>query len=102
SSSSLTPMQKAATEKRLAKKQQDLEALNQNTAKQLQDESTEQNSKLYDRIALFLKTYSKTKGYKLILTYSKANPSLLYGDDSLDITKDVVAGLNEEFKKEPK
>ena len=100
--SALTPIQKAATEKRLAKKQQDLEALNQNTAKQLQDESADQNSKLYDRIALFLKSYSKLKGYKLVLTYSKTNPSMLYGDDSLDITKEVVAGLNAEFKKEAK
>jgi len=98
--SSLTPMQKAATEKRLAKKQQDLEALGQNTQKQLQDESADQNSKLYDRIAAYLKTYTKLKGYKIVLTYSKSNPSMLYGDESLDVTKDVVTGLNDEYKKE--
>jgi len=98
--SSLTPMQKAATEKRLAKKQQDLEALNQNTSAQLQEESANQNSKLYDRIAAYLRTYTKTKGYKIVLTYSKANPSMLYGDESLDVTKEVVAGLNDEYKKE--
>ncbi|MDB5135522.1 MAG: OmpH family outer membrane protein [Mucilaginibacter sp.] len=102
SASSLTPMQKAATEKRLAKKQQDLEALNQNTSKQLQDESADQNSKLYDRISVYLKTYTKLKGYKIVLTYSKANPSMLYGDESLDVTKEVLAGLNDEYKKEAK
>jgi outer membrane protein len=100
--SSLTPMQKAATEKRLAKKQQDLEVLGQNTQKQLQDESADQNAKLYDRIAAYLKTYAKVKGYKIVLTYSKANPSMLYGDESLDVTKEVLAGLNEEYKKEGK
>jgi outer membrane protein len=100
--SSLTPMQKAATEKRLAKKQQDLQVLGQNTSQQLQEEEANQNSKLYDRIAAYLKNYTKLKGYKIVLTYSKANPSMLYGDDSLDVTKEVVAGLNDEYKKEAK
>lgn len=100
SASSLNLAQRTATEKRLAKKQQDLQALTQNTGKQLQDEEADQNSKLYDRIAAYLKNYTKLKGYKIVLTYSKANPSMLYGDESLDVTKEVVAGLNDEYKKE--
>jgi outer membrane protein len=98
--SSLTPVQKATTEKRLAKKQQDLEALGQNTQRQLQEQSAEENSKLYDRIAAYLKNYTKLKGYKIVLTYSKASPSMLYGDESLDVTKEVLVGLNDEYKKE--
>ena len=98
--SSLNLAQRTATEKRLAAKQQSLQALSQNTATQLQEEQENQNSKLYDKLAAYLKTYCKTKGYKLVLTYSKANPSVLYGDDSLDVTKDVLVGLNEEYKKE--
>jgi outer membrane protein len=96
--SSLTPMQKAATEKRLAKKQQDLQEMTQNTGKQLQDMEAEENAKLYDRIAAYLKTYAKSKGYKMVLTYSKSNPSMLYGDESLDVTKEVLTGLNEDYK----
>ena len=98
--SALNLAQRTATEKRLAAKQQSLQALSQNTAAQLQEEQENQNSKLYDKLAAYLKTYCKTKGYKLVLTYSKANPSVLYGDDSLDVTKEVLAGLNEEYKKE--
>jgi len=95
----LSPVQKAATEKKLAKKQEDLQALNQNTAKQLQDIEASENANLYNRIADYLKGYTKTKGYKIVLTYSKSNPSMLYGDDSLDITKDVLVGLNDEYTK---
>lgn len=94
----LTPAQKAATEKKLAKEQQTLQDLNQNTGKQLQDIEASENATLYDKIAAYLKTYSKAKGYKIILTYSKSNPSMLYGDDSLDVTKDVLAGLNADYK----
>src|ERR1700761_8135845 len=94
----LTPMQKAATEKKLAKEQQTLQEMSQNTGKQLQEMEAEENTKLYDHIASFLKTYTKTKGYKIVLTYSKSNPNMLYGDDSLDITRDVLVGLNAEYK----
>ena len=100
SANSLNLAQRTATEKRLQKKQQDLQELSQNTAKQLQDEQESQNSKLYDKLATYLKSYCKTKGYKIVLTYSKANPAMLYGDDSLDVTADVLTGLNEEYKKE--
>lgn len=94
----LTPQQKAATEKKLAKEQQTLQVMSQNTAKQLQEMEAEENTKLYERINAFLKTYTKTRGYKIVLTYSKSNPNMLYGDDSLDITREVLAGLNAEYK----
>jgi outer membrane protein len=95
---SLTPAQKAATEKRLATKQQSLQALSQNTGKQLQEIEASENANLYDRIAAYLKTYTKAKGYKIVLTYSKSNPAMLYGDESLDVTREVLAGLNKEYK----
>ena len=99
SANALRPAQKAATEKKLAKEQQTLQDLQQNTAKQLQEIEAGENTTLYNKIADYLKTYTKTKGYKIVLTYSKSNPSMLYGDDSLDITKEVVAGLNDEYAK---
>jgi outer membrane protein len=98
SANALTPAQKAATEKRLATKQQSLQALSQNTGKQLQEIEASENANLYERIATYLKTYTKTKGYKIVLTYSKSSPSMLYGDESLDVTKEVLVGLNEEYK----
>ncbi len=48
-----------------------------------------------DSINNFLAEYNKTKKYSLIL--DKA--SSLYADKSLDITVEVVAGLNKRYKK---
>jgi outer membrane protein len=96
--SALTPVQKAATEKKLAAEQQGLQDLSQNTGKQLQDIEASENATLYERINTYLKTYTKAKGYKIVLTYSKSSPSMLYGDDSLDVTNEVLAGLNAEYK----
>ncbi|HVV56690.1 MAG TPA: OmpH family outer membrane protein [Mucilaginibacter sp.] len=95
---SLNLAQRTATEKRLAQEQQNLETLSQNTAKQMQEMEADENAKLYDRIGAYLKTYTKAKGYKIVLTYSKSNPAMLYGDESLDVTKDVLAGLNADYK----
>ncbi|WP_207427765.1 OmpH family outer membrane protein [Pedobacter sp. SYSU D00535] len=94
--------QRAATEQRLARKQQELAAFNQNASSALANESALENDKLYQKVAEYLKVYAKDKGYRMVLTYSKTNPNILFADESLDVTKEVVAGLNEAYKKEKK
>lgn len=102
SAQTLSADQRAATEQRLARKQQELQTYNQNASAQLQSDQAAENEKLYDKIAGFMKDYAKEKGYKLILTYSKANPTVLFGDESLNVTNDVVKRLNENYSKEKK
>jgi len=94
--------QRASTEQRLARKQQELATFNQNASSALANESAAENEKLYEKVASYLKGYAKKKGYKMVLTYSKANPTVLFADESLDVTKEVVAGLNEAYKGEKK
>ncbi len=98
----LSADQRAATEQRLARKQQELQTYNQNASAQVQQEQAAENAKLYDKIADFLKGYAKEKGYKMILTYSKANPTVLFGDESLNVTNDVVKILNDKYKTDKK
>lgn len=91
--------QRAATEERLARKQQELAAYNQNAGNALANEEAAENEKLYEKVSEFLKKFAKEKGYKMVLTYSKGNSALLFADESLDVTTEVVAGLNEAYKK---
>ena len=102
SAANLSADQRATTEERLARKQQELAAYNQNAGNALANEEALENEKLYNRVSEFLNKYAKTKGYKMVLTYSKTNPTVLYADESLDVTKEVVSGLNDEYKKEKK
>lgn len=99
---SMSADQRASTEERLARKQQELAAFNQNASTALQTEEAQENEKLYNKVSDYLKTYAKNKGYKMVLTYSRGNPTVLYADSTLDVTKEVVAGLNEAYKKEKK
>ena len=94
--------QRQSTEQRLGRKQQELQAYSQNANAQFQNESAAENQKLYDKVADFVKQYAKEKGYKMVLTYSKANPTVLYGDPSLDVTADVVKRLNDAYSKDKK
>lgn len=102
SAASLSADQRANTEQRLARKQQELATYNQNAGNALANEEAVENEKLYNKVSDFLKGFAKTKGYKMVLTYSKANPTVLYADESLDVTKEVLAGLNGEYKKNKK
>jgi len=98
----LSAEQRATTEERLARKQQELATYNQNAGNALANEEAAENDKLYNKVSDYLKVYAKSKGYKIVLTYSKSNPAVLYADESLDVTKAVVDGLNTEYKKEKK
>jgi len=94
--------QRQATEQRLARKQQELQAYQQNAGAQVQQEQAGEQAKLYEKVAEFLKTYAKDKGYKMVMTYQKGNSGILYGDQSLDITSEVVKKLNEAYAKDKK
>lgn len=94
--------QRKTTEERLARKQQELQGFQQNAGAALQNEQATESEKLYDKVADYLKSYAKEKGYKMVLTYSKSNPTILFADESLDVTAAVIKGLNEDYKKNKK
>ena len=54
---------------------------------------------LLQRISTFLKEYNKDGRYSMIITNSEASLNILYADSTLNITKDVIDGLNKEYKK---
>ncbi|QHL89319.1 OmpH family outer membrane protein [Nibribacter ruber] len=94
----MTNEQRAATEQRLAQKEQQLAAQNQNASNQLAKEENEEMKKIYDKVEAYLKKLREEKGYKLVLSYTRGNSAILYGDESLDITQEVLDGLNAEYK----
>lgn len=96
----LSAADRQSTEERLARKQDELARHQQNAGNALAQEEAEENEKLYKKITEYLKEHAKTKGYKLVLTYSTSNPTVLYADESLEITNDVLSALNAAYKKE--
>ncbi|QXV67035.1 OmpH family outer membrane protein [Mucilaginibacter achroorhodeus] len=94
--------QRAATEQRLQRKGQEFQQYQQNAGAAVQNDQMNEQTKLYEKLSDFVKTYAKEHGYKLVLTYKKGDPTMMYGDPSLDITADVVKGLNDAYAKDKK
>ncbi len=96
--SSMTPEQRARVEESLMKKEQDFKSYSESAAGKLQEEQDKFNEHLFDKVAAYLKEFSKGKNYKIVLNYTKGT-GILFANDSLDITADVLKGLNEEYAK---
>ncbi len=91
-----------ATEQKLARKQDELARLDQTASSSIAKDESEEFNNVYNKITEFLKKHAAENGYKLVLTYSKTNPTVLYADPSLEITNEVIKQLNEEYKSSKK
>ncbi len=95
----MTIGQGRAVEEDLMKKQQNLLQYQERLQQQLLREEAQLNEKLYQKVSEYLKTYGKENNLKLVLTYQKGS-GVLYADDSLNITEQVISGLNRAYENE--
>ena len=96
---SLTIGQAKAIEEDLGKKQQNLRMYQESLSQELAGEEGKMNVDLYAKITTFLKKYGEEKGIQLVLKFDPSS-DMLYGGAGLDITQDVIKGLNEAYKVE--
>jgi len=85
-------------ETRLQKKNQALMEKSEKYSQELMAESNTNSQKISETIDNFVKEYNKSRGYNLII--SKA--SLLFADDALNITAEVLEGLNAAYNQTDK
>ena len=80
--------------------EQEIEFNNYAAQKQqeIQEEQVVMMNQLGDAIQTFLDSYNKEKQYAMIITNSGGAP-VITADPALDITEDVIAGLNEQYIK---
>lgn len=84
-----------AAQKRLMQAQQSLETRKQALTDQLMKDSEEFNKGLKSRLDSFLNEYNKTHNYDFIFSYSAGGgSSILYANKALNITDDVIKGMN--------
>lgn len=91
----MSPEDRAREEERLMAKQQRLLEMKQSLVDDLQEREEEMNDSIHHNLQTFLKEYNKEKNYLYILGYQRGS-GILLANDSLDITKDVLEGLNKE------
>ena len=81
----------------LQKQQQDLQVFQERIERELAKAQQEYQDKLRKDLNTFLKEYNKDGRFKVII--SKSGDNVLYTDPSVDITNDVIEGLNKSYKK---
>jgi len=89
----LTKPDYEAAQKRLGQMQQSYVTRKQALTEQLMKEQDDFNKDLKARLDSFLVDYNKDKHYDYILSYGAG--SVLYGNKDLNITADVIKGMNE-------
>ena len=88
-------------QQRILKQQQDLQELQQKLSDELAAENQKNNLELRDSISSFIKQYNKEKNFDLIISNSGLD-NLLYAKKVLNITDEVVSGLNSRYTSKKK
>jgi len=64
----------------------------------LQREAQDRNIKILSIVQKYVADYNKKMHFDYVLAFAKSGSNILYANDSLDVTKDVIAGLNVQYK----
>ena len=86
---------------RIAKLEQDLQALSNKLQSELMSENEKNSLQLRDSINSFLKEYNKAKGYSMIISNTGFD-NLLYADSIYNITQEILEGLNARYSSPAK
>ena len=92
----LTINQAKALEESLMQKQQNLQLYQQRLAQDLMTEENKVNQELYKRITEFLKDYGQKNDLQMVVKFNQGS-DVLFATDGMDITRDVISGLNQEY-----
>lgn len=97
----LTLTDRENKERRLGQTQQELMQLEQKLSGDLASKEENVNKRIFDNVQEFLKEYAKKNGFTYVLSYVPGG-QIWYTDPALDITKDMLSHLNEEYAKNEK
>jgi outer membrane protein len=95
----MTLGQVKAVEEDLGKKQQNLQMYQQSISQQLMEEESKLNQDLYNRVTSYLKKYAAEKDLHFVLKFDVSS-DVLYAGEMLDVSQDVIKGLNAEYQQE--
>lgn len=95
----LTRSEMQAKDMQLADEKLKLENMHNEYLQQMQEEGLVGHRKVINYIMEYLQEYNKDKNLQYIFSYSFGS-NLLYANDDLDITSEVILGLNKKYNSE--
>lgn len=95
----MTNQERATKEEELGRRQQMLMNQKDELLSGLDESQAKSSEELYTRLSEYLKKFNKGKNFQFVLGFQKGG-GILFANDSLNITKQVIEGLNAEYKSE--
>jgi len=95
----ITQVEAENFQREYTRKMQNLENQKKSLENNIQSEGVKTMEELKKKINEFLTEYNKEKGYSYIFSYSSTINILFYKDTALNITNEVVSGLNDAYNK---
>ena len=95
----ITQVEAENFQREYTRKMQNLENQKKSLENNIQSEGVKTMEELKKKINEFLTEYNKEKGYSYIFSYSSTINILFYKDTALNITGEVVSGLNDAYNK---
>ena len=96
----MTLSQQQAKEKELTERQQKLMSLEGEYTQQITEKTLNESEKMTNAVYNFIREYNaQNQQFDLILAKSFSSSPILYGNEGMDITDEIVKGLNEEYAK---
>lgn len=95
-SSRMTAKERSLSQELIRTKQKQLGEYQQAMNTQAQQEDSKMTGDVLVQVNAYLKKYGEAKGYKVILAATEYG-NLAYADESLDLTEEVLEGLNKEY-----
>lgn len=92
----MTPKERSLSQQLIKTKQNQFIEYQRAIGTQAQQEEGEMNAKVVTQINAYLKKYGEAHGYKIIMAATEYG-NIAYADEDLDITKQVLEGLNKEY-----
>lgn len=95
-SAQLTAKERQLSEALIRTKQKQLMEYEQAMNTQAKQEDAKMTNEVVNQINAFLKKYGKANGYKIVMAATEYG-NIAYADEGLDITGEVLKGLNSEY-----
>lgn len=85
---------------RLQQKENDLQQMKEILSLELEEQQMVMHRKVVGTVKKYVEKYSKAQGYSLVLTTTENEERIMYALPGMDITQDIISGLNEEYKQQ--
>jgi outer membrane protein len=95
----ITQVEAENFQREYTRKMQNLETQKKSLENNIQQDGVKTMEELKKKINEFLLEFNQTRGYSYIFSYSSTINILFYKDTALNVTNEVVSGLNDSYNK---